>query len=879
MVAVVSSDTTSLVVALTDPAAKQLTLTGGKGSSLAELVADGLPVPGGFVVTTTAYRRATEESELGTRIREALSSRGIRPEVAGPRIRAVFAALELPDDLSAGIVASLEALGSPAVAVRSSATAEDLPGASFAGQQDSYLNVQGTEAVLDAVRDCWASLWTDRALSYRRIRSVDSSQVEIAVVIQTMVDADAAGVMFTADVSTGERDVILVEASPGLGEAVVSGLVTPDRYRLREDGVTLEEHPGRREVVIRSLPNGGTEVVRGSASDDGDTALTDGTRADPVLTVPQRARLAELGIGIAHRRGVPQDIEWTLAGDTISIVQSRPLTALPPAPIRLSRVQRITGPVIAELVPARPFPMDMSAWILPGVGRLLTQMVEGILGVTIDLAEALPEVDGVVDRFVPPTPHPTPRVLGALARVPSRAIRFDPARWRDDPRYDAYRQRVAALDSIPAADLSWSMLLDRPRAAWAALELLTRLRVDYLPRCGADLAALRIALSALGREGAYSSLIATARTRTRDFAEALAGLSALVRSDPELSALFSGSDSAAAAGRTDSDTSSRIVWALEAPDAPVPFVRFRTAVGDFLAEYGHRETTSLLYISSPTWSDDPAITIGAVRALLGRSPTSSPSDGARAVVDSVLTEESFASRPWLARRLRTLIAAAAEGTKFREDSHFELTRVMPAIRQAVLEMGARLSAAGALADPQEVWHLRLEDFRGVPDPATPTDEVEGLAEPLARLRALVTARRSAREQRAGAPLIAATTLFPDLAERRESLADTALATGTPLGGGRAEGTVRIIRGPEDFGRLGAGEILVCPATNPAWTPLFGVASAVVVDTGGAGSHAAIVAREYGLPAVMGTGDGTSVLADGARVAVDGDLGIVEAMDA
>jgi len=304
-----------------------LELAGGKGANLGELMRAGFPVPDGFIVSTEAYGTVVEDAGLAEVITAGLAARD-----DGATIRAAFENVTIPDGLAAAIIAAYTDLGLGPVAVRSSATAEDLAGAAFAGQQDTYLNVIGNAAVLDAVRRCWGSLWTERAIAYRRRQQIESVNLRIAVVVQLMVDAEFAGVMFTANPVTGTRDEVVVDATPGLGEAVVSGLVTPDHYVIDSHGEVREHSPGRREVIIRSTAGGGVTHSTEAGPEPS-------TLPDMVLT-----ELAVLGRSVAAHFGRPQDIEWAYADGQIWLVQARPMTALPPPPVKLSRVQRKIGP-------------------------------------------------------------------------------------------------------------------------------------------------------------------------------------------------------------------------------------------------------------------------------------------------------------------------------------------------------------------------------------------------------------------------------------------------------------------------------------------------------------------------------------------------------
>lgn len=344
---------------LADPAATDLAATGGKGSSLAHLAAAGLPVPEGFHVTTGAYRAAVAGAPQLAIVEAAAQVDPDRPETheaAAARIAEVFAGLEVPEEVSDAVRAGYSSLrgpalsrlaaSDPAVAVRSSATAEDLPGMSFAGQQDSYLNIRGEEALLRAVRDCWASLWTARAIGYRARHAISADEVALAVVVQHLVNADAAGVLFTLDPMTGSRDHVLINASWGLGEAVVGGRVTPDTYLVARVGGTV-----RRTVS--------TKEIRTVRTDEGtrDEPVPTELRDAPSLTDEQASGLADLGIRIEELYGTPMDVEWAVHDGAPFVLQARPVTGEPAADPRrrgdMGRPGQNTGfpPVTPSTVP------------------------------------------------------------------------------------------------------------------------------------------------------------------------------------------------------------------------------------------------------------------------------------------------------------------------------------------------------------------------------------------------------------------------------------------------------------------------------------------------------------------------------------------------
>ncbi|GAB2911799.1 PEP/pyruvate-binding domain-containing protein [Nonomuraea fastidiosa] len=774
-----------------------LAMAGGKGANLGELVKNGFPVPDGFVITTHAYELVAQGSDT----------------------REHFERVELPEELREAITGAYAELGGGPVAVRSSATAEDLPGAAFAGQQDTYLNVVGEEALFDAVRRCWGSLWTDRAVSYRARLRLDDSEVRIAVVVQRMVEPDVAGVMFTANPVNGDRGQLVVDAGSGLGEAVVSGLVTPDHYVLRPSGEVVEFTPGRGEVVVRSAAGGGVvhehhESVGGAAGGGVGREHPDSQSSGGLLSGETLRELAGLGRRVAGAFGRPQDIEWAYAAGRLHLLQARPMTALPPPPVGpLNTFQRRVAMILTEYLPERPYPIDMSTWVSDGPAGLMAKVFSEY-GVENMIDGALHEEDGVVYRLAPAKPRLTVRALATPFKLLARALRYDPARWTEDPRFQAYLKDVEELRSRDLAAMPWEELRRVPRQALAVARPVADLRAAYLPGVGLALLRLMVALALRGRRGMMGELLLGARTRTSDANRALERLAETAR-------------------RT---------GALEADEPPKEFAEELEA---FLAEYGHRETASPLLITAPTWADAPEVVLDLVRVLAAAPP------------ERKEQERPPLRSPGLARR----VAAAQAGITFREDSHFSFMLPAPILRRSLLEMGRRLAAARLLDAPEDVFHLRLEELerlRGTDDPAA------------ARLREVVRKRAAKREELSGVRLIDPAAVHP-VAD-----AGTALLTGVPAGGGTATGPVKVIANPAEFGRLEPGDVLVCPYTNPSWTPLFQRAAAVVVDTGGAASHAAIVAREYGIPAVMGTGNGTSVLEDGKIVTVNGDTGAITA---
>ena len=827
-----SDQSAAVVVPLAHVRAADGWLAGGKGANLGELIGAGFPVPAGFVVTTVAYDRFVAKSNLHGTIGQALRE----AHGSGAAIRTAFADVPVPPDIERHVRAAYATLGHAPVAVRSSATAEDLPQAAFAGQQDTFLNVEGPEALLDALRHCWASLWTDRAIAYRKHQQIDQQTVKLAVVVQRMVTPRVAGVLFTANPVTGARDEIVVDASPGLGEAIVSGLVTPDHFVLaRRSGRVKERHRGRREVIVRARPGGGTEHVAGSPASN-----------DPVVPDRVLRRLARLAVAIEKHFGRPQDIEWAWTECGLVILQARPITALPEPTPRPSRRQQLMTSMAAELLPARPYPLDVTAWA-PAFFGAVAPLFE-LLGFEVVFHQLFVEEDGVVVRLSGKLPiRPTPRILLAPVKLLRLSARYNPLHWRADAARLHALTRVHALEARDLRPLAWDELLGMMHEAQALPRSLAgEPRRRYLPRAALAAAVLRLALGLLRQGKHFVVLLSGVETLTLETNRALETLAGTVRSDPQLTGAFA------------HHAADELGAVLEVSSGGRAFLAELQA---FLDDYGHREAVALL-LSQPTWKDAPAVVLGILQGLTATPPPPPATQPAWAVARDTLLAHRLLRLRTVRSALLRLLGTARCLLQIREDTHFDATRPLPLLRRTALELGRRLMDIGVLDAPEDVFHLKLDELASIDGtwPPAPQHAEE--------LRALVLRRAAQRAALANTPLI---DREPSRSAER---AGNVLLRGMPGSPGLAEGPVRIIHTGTEFGRLRAGEVLVAPFTNPAWTPLFQRAAAVVVDSGGAGSHAAIVAREYGIPAIMGTLDGSRRLVDGQRVRVDGTRGLV-----
>lgn len=657
-----------LVLPLELVSAEMLPDVGGKAANLGELMRAGLPVPAGFVLTTRAYRRATSPAGLDV-VHTALAATAADdlPGLAGlaANARRLVLAVDIPADIADAVRAAYAALGTDAhVAVRSSATAEDLPFASFAGQQDTFLNVVGSDAVLAAVRQCWASLWTDRAVSYRATHGIRPSTVSLAVVVQRMVDAAVAGVLFTANPVTGRRHEAVIDASPGLGEAVVSGTVNPDHFVV--DSATqkiLERRIGSKGVAIRPLPGGGTERVEMS-----------GSGSEPCLDDARLGALDLLGRRAEMHFGAPQDLEWAVDGGGLPwLTQSRPITTLYPLPERqpardgtrvylcFSLAQGLTRPLtpmglagfrmIASSVARAahfdvPVPHDGPTPYVQAGQRIffdLTPVLRSATGRAV-----VPKVFDVMEarsaavlrrlfddpRFSVTVRSPW-RVLrhiapvAARARVPESLLRalFRPgAALR---RADQFGERFRAALVVPAGSTPAQRLDHVERILGHELFPVVP-NILPLPAVGFALLAFagRLLGGSAGPGALQPVLRGLPRNVTTEMDLALWQLASDIRADPAAAAVFDAAEFDD--GVFDDAAVPELARRYRARGLPAVV---QSGLAGFLSRYGHRAVAEI-DLGMPRWSDDPAHILGVLANYLrlddpGQAPDRQFSKAAR----------------------------------------------------------------------------------------------------------------------------------------------------------------------------------------------------------------------------------------------------------
>ncbi len=872
---------------------EDLPLAGGKGANLGALMAVGLPVPPGFVVTTAGYRAFVEQNRLAPFIEQALESAELdNPaalELISQQIRDRFVQGIVPEVLAAAIREAYAGLGgSIPVAVRSSATAEDLPDLSFAGQQDTYLNIVGSAAVLEAVVRCWGSLWTARAIGYRARNGISQDQVALAAVVQQMVQSEASGVLFTANPLTGKRDETVIDATIGLGEALVSGQVDPDHYAVdRSSGQIVSKTLGAKALSIRGTTGGGTVTLDESAAER--QALPDA----------QIMELVRLGETAARAFGGPQDMEWAWADETLYIVQSRPITSLYPLPAGAKpdpfEVYFSFGVWQGMLDPYTPLGRDVFSYLIAGMAkgfqiqlrpadqRVFLEAGERIF---VNITELLRNEIGrnIAGIFISSIDPVSRETFQALLEDPRLALK---------PFGMGARLQIARGVAPVLLNVLYALLFPRQgrarqlRKIEAALEMVRRrCATDSLAELGSSMDEVMLIMPSILLHHLLSGVIAgqaPLQLLLRLAAglpggaelplELTRGLPHNVTTEMDLALWQTASairaDTATAAYFSETETD-RLVAEYRAGTLPAVA---QAAVAKFLDRYGLRGVGEI-DMGRPRWIEDPAHVFQVLKSYLQitaeeQSPEAVFVKGseralqAKAEMIAAFRRERggwFKARlaGWLAERVRELGG-------LRETPKFVIVRMLGQVRLALLARGEQLVAEGALQRADDLFFLHLDELRALGN-RQPRDW-QGL---VAERRAAY--QRELRRKRMPRMMLSDGLSFYDGAVSGGDGVNT--LSGSPVSPGMVEGVVHVVLNPQGE-QLVPGEILVCPATDPAWTPLFLAAGGLVMEVGGMMTHGSVVAREYGIPAVVGVVDATTRLQNGQKVRVDGSSGRVE----
>ena len=873
----------------------QLPLVGGKAAQLGELIRAGFTVPAGFCVSTTAYAKVSASAELDallSQLRAVPPTDIARQAELAAAVRTAILHAPVSHDITSAITEAYQELAQHKpvpVAVRSSATAEDLPDASFAGQQDTFLNIIGVEALLDAVRRCWASLWTDRAVSYRANQGIDPHAVRLAIVVQCMVDAQVAGVLFTANPLTGKRRQAVIDANPGLGEAVVSGATTPDHFVVNTlTGEIIDRRVGDKQVVVRATASGGIERIEQPAQQ---TAC---------LSVSQVCTLAALGGKVEAHFGTPQDIEWALdTSDQIWLLQARPITTLFPLPAEAPATDDVLRVYLSFTVQQgtyQPFtPMGISAI------RVLASAITTLMG------------------FPPQDPLRGPSfmteaasriyldVTGALRSSFGRAVLSNMMAQAEvhavaifqqlstDPRLSLIKTRrlplVLAIGRVfVRLRLPWYLLqtLVRPAAARKRLSQLTRtlhdatkvqatadphsrvaaleqLFLTTLPRLLSDTAPVMI--GGMGTFTLAGKLLGTLASQdelqiilrglpdnpTSEMNLALWTLAQTLQADQPTATLVQNTPPAQLA---EAYHTKRLPSALQ------------HGLEQFLTTYGHRSVNEL-DLGVPRWSENPTYVLSVLASYLQLTGAAQAPDRQfqRVAHEAQVMLSELTHRAQSKSRLGGLLVgfllrrARALGG-LREMPRYILALLLAQARTLLWPIGDALVQAGRLAQASDIFFLSLPEVHSALDGAD--------------YRSIVHERRvqyGKEGARRHVPLVLLSDGTEPTIAQAAATVGTEVLKGTPASPGRVTAPARVILDPHNA-QLARGEILVAPSTDPGWTPLFLTAGGLVMEMGGAMSHGAIVAREYGIPAVVGAAGAIKRIRSGQVVTVDGTTGTI-----
>lgn len=854
----------------------QRNLVGSKALHLGELSKlQGIHVPEGFCVTTLAFRSAIEPNETYHALLKRLSElnaedRGRISEISG-KLRQAVRETELPSDVVQAVAQSISRIGEmQSYAVRSSATAEDLPHASFAGQQDTYINIIGQESILRHISECWASLFTERAVIYRMRHGFDHSEVYAAVIVQRMVFPEASGILFTADPVTSNRKLLSIDAGFGLGEALVSGLVSADNYKVRDDRI-VDKRIAAKKLAVYAREGGGTETRQ----------LDSEQQTTPALTDARVLQLAGIGRQIEAYYGRPQDIEWCLADDVFYIVQSRPITTLYPIPESNEEGTRIYVSVgHQQMMTDAMKPLGLSFYLLTTPAPMRHAGGRLFVDVTSSLTSPSGR-EGLLSAFGKSDPLMKDALQTIVERgdvvTTSLPDEVPPSPGRSSPGMPA------ATDSGNASAIV-SDLMQRSRASIEALQHSIRTitgsavfdfirqdlqelkRILFDPQSSALIMAGMNASfwmnekmnEWLGEKNAADTLSQSApHNITSEMGLALLDVADAIRPYPEVIACLQ-------QGMTD-----RL---LEEPESLEGGREARDAIEGFLNRYGMR-CAGEIDITRTRWSEKPGTLIPII---LGHLKNYEPGESRRKWEQG--RQAASKKERELLERLKRLPdgeAKAAETRRmidrlrnfigYREYPKYGMIHRYFIYKQALLREAERLVQAGLIQEEEDIYYLTFEELH------------EAVRTQIVNERRIIERKEAYRGYEKLTPPRVMTSdgeIITGAYQREQFPADAIV--GLAVSSGVVEGRARVVMQMEDAD-LEEGDILVTPYTDPSWTPLFVSIAGLVTEVGGLMTHGAVIAREYGLPAVVGAENASKLIRDGQRIRVDGTEGYIEVL--
>ncbi|WP_144508412.1 phosphoenolpyruvate synthase [Bacillus mycoides] len=852
----------------------QLTLVGGKGLNLGELSnIQGIQVPEGFCVTTVGYEKAIEQNEEFQTLLQQLTKLKIeeRAQVGeiSRKIREIIMAVEIPSDVVESVAHYLSRFGNKhAYAVRSSATAEDLPHASFAGQQDTYLNIIGKEAILQHVRKCWASLFTDRAVIYRMQNDFEHSQVSICVVVQKMVFPQASGILFTADPITSNRKVVSIDASFGLGEALVAGLVSADNYKVKEEKIA-GKMVATKKLAIYALKEGGTET----------TQIALNQQNIQTLTEQQILQLAQLGRHIEAYFGCPQDIEWCLVDDAFYIVQSRPITTLYPIPEVNDQENHVYVSVGHQQMMTDPLkPLGMSLFQLTSFGPRF--QAGGRLFVDVAQRLASPASRALLLNTIGDS---EPLIKDALTTVIERDdfIKLLP----DDEKEKSLGKSMPPASSQPQIENDPAIVMDLIKNSQASIEELkqniqTKSGLDVLDFILEDIkqlkkilfhpqsmAVLMAGMNAsswinekmeqwLGEKNVADTLSQSVQNNiTSEMGLALLDVADVMRPYPEVITYLQ---------HIEDDSFLDELVKFEGGD------KARDAIYAFLNKYGMR-CSGEIDITKTRWSEKPTTIIPMILNNIRDFEIGAGKRKFEAGLQEALKkEEELLERlqhlpdgKQKIEETKRMISNIRNFIGYREYPKYGMINRYFIYKQAILKETEQLLQNNVIHEIEDIYYLTFEELHEVVRTNKLDSEVINKRKNEYKLYEKLT---PPRVMTSDGEIITGKY-------KRENLPAEAIV-GLPVSSGVIEGRARVILNMEDA-NLEDGDILVTAFTDPGWTPLFVSIKGLVTEVGGLMTHGAVIAREYGLPAVVGVENATKIINDGQRIRVHGTEGYIE----
>ncbi len=830
---------------------------GGKGANLGEMTAAGINVPDGFVVTSEAYRTFLRENDLEKiicrELEEAGSDAGKLTEAAD-RIRDGILSAPIPSRIREAVTNACEAKwpdGGKAVAVRSSATAEDLADASFAGQQETYLNVRGGEEICESIRKCYASLWGHRAVIYRQNSGYNSAEVALAAVVQEMVESETAGVLFTVNPVNGNPDEIKINASYGLGESVVSGRVTPDEYVCSREGAVLRRVRGTKETEI---------VYNGEGTGTCTKKVSRERRERDALSEREIAALVRQGLMIEKHYGRPMDVEWAMINGMICILQARAITTLKADETGILPTEEEMEEARTAASVFRGVSLENMVFLLEKMPFVYTHLdndfgdIPGHIKNEIFSDIGL-EIDGdthLDENGIQSLPNGKKRVTGRIFHLFSLLRQFRNSSWILKEIQSGEEEGKKLLTEAEKTDTNRLSFRE-------CLEELEKLREDIRRICRVRFMYAFVPAYLQGKKAEKAVTRANPAWSSAEMTLDLDYRTALITRDQEAMARQLSADPLFV---EDALTGMSYQQAVE------KYPTLRTVMGAFLKKHGYKSDYNCYCMHARTWNEDPArlyqVMLPQLRAAR-EGAVSKPEmtiEEVRAGVRKTMSEKAY-------KDFLVNLEIYRQCHVLREESQYCWEGLFEMVRRVTARMGSLVS--GRLENPSDLQYLSLDELKQI---RVEDGKVEIPEELMGRIL-----NRASHHPEAVRKWNAARKALLEraAASRNKGSAGDAkhiLLSGVGGSAGTAEGPVTIVRNPGEFGKFHKGDVLVCPYTDPEWTALFSLASAVVADTGGTLSHAAIVAREYGIPAVLGVGFGTEKLHDGDRILVNGDQGTV-----